>query len=61
MTLMKLRLILGDLGYRFGVHQTTISRYFNNVLGIMFSRLEKLVKVPGRVIMNYKFKCNLEC
>ena len=36
-------------------------RYFNNVLGIMFSRLKKLVKWPGRVGMNYKFKCNLEC
>ena len=47
---MNLRLNLGDqdLGCRFGVHQTTISRYFNNVLDVMYSRLEQLVKWPGK-------------
>jgi len=49
-TLMKLWFILGDqdLGYRFGVHQTMISRCFNNVLDVMYFGLEQLVKWPGK-------------
>ena len=48
--LMKMRLNLGDqdLGYRFGVHQSTISRYFNKVLNVMYTRLQPLVKWPGK-------------
>lgn len=50
MVLMKLRLNLGDqyLAYRFGVHNSTISRYFKRWINIMYVRLKPLVKWPGR-------------
>ena len=50
LALMKMRLNLGDqdLGYRFGVHQSTISRYFNKVLDVMYTRLQPLIKWPGK-------------
>lgn len=43
---MKLRLNLQDqdLGYRFGVHQSTISKYFSKVVDTMYTRLSPLVK-----------------
>ena len=52
--LMKLRLNLGDLGdqdlgYRFGVNQLTISRYFRKWVDMMRVQLSPLVKWPGRV------------
>ena len=48
--LMKLRLNLGDqdLGYRFGVNQSTISRYFKKWINVMYVRLSPLVKWPSR-------------
>ena len=51
--LMKLRLNLGDLGdqdlgYRFGVNQLTISRYFRKWVDMMRVQLSPLVKWPGR-------------
>ena len=48
--LMKLRLNLGDqdLGYRFGVNQSTISRYFKKRINVMYVRLSPLVKWPSR-------------
>ena len=44
-TLMKLRLSLfdQDLAYRFGVHQSTISRIFHRWLNLMYIRLKPLV------------------
>ena len=49
-TLMKLRLSLydQDIAYRFGVHQTTISRNFRRWIDVMFIRLKPLIKWPGR-------------
>ena len=47
---MKLRLNLGDqdLGYRFGVNQSTISWYFKKWIDVMHVRLSPLVKWPSR-------------
>jgi len=49
-TLMKLRLGLfdQDLAYRFGVHQSTISRNFRKWIDAMFTRLKPLIKWPER-------------
>ena len=49
-TLIKLRLSLfdQDLGYRLGLHQTTISRIFHKWIDIMFIRLKPLIKWPNR-------------
>ena len=48
--LMNLRLNLGDqdLGYTFGMNQSTISRYFKKWIDVMHVRLSPLVKWPGR-------------
>ena len=48
--LMKLRLNLGDqdLAYRFGVHQSTVSRYFNKWLDVLHHKLFVFVSWPGR-------------
>ena len=50
MTLVKLRLNLcdADLGYRFGVHQSTVSRLVLKWIDIMYIRLTPLVKWPER-------------
>ena len=50
MVLMKLRLNLGDqyLAYQFGVHNSTISRYFKKWVNVMYMRLKPLIKWPGR-------------
>ena len=50
LVLMKLRLNLGDqdLGYRFGIHQSTVSRCLTRVINIMYVRLKPLVKWPQR-------------
>lgn len=43
--LMKLRLNLGDqdLAYRFAIHQSTVSRYFNKWLDILYHKLSVFV------------------
>jgi len=48
--LMKLRLNLGDqdLAYRFGIHQSTVSRYFNKWLDILYHKLSVFVSWPER-------------
>ena len=51
LTLMKLRLSLFDLdlSYKFGIHQTTVSRIFRHWVDIMFTRLKPaLIKWPCR-------------
>ena len=50
MFLMKLRLNLfdEDIGYRFSVHRTTVSRNFHKVLDVMDTKLSHLIKWPGR-------------
>ncbi|XP_065915688.1 uncharacterized protein [Dysidea avara] len=50
MVLMKLRLNLGyqDLGYRFGVHYSTVSRYFNKWIDVLYDRLSVFVRWPER-------------
>ena len=51
--LMRIRLNLSveDLGYRFKISFSTVSRIFLNVLDIMFHRLSFLVKWPSREIL----------
>ena len=46
--LMKLRLNLGDqdLAYRFGIHQSTVSRYFSKWLDILYHKLSVFVNWP---------------
>ena len=50
MVLMNLRLNLGDqdLAYRFGVNQSTVSRYFHKWLDVMYTKLSCLVFWPER-------------
>ena len=49
MVLMTLRLNLGaqDIAYRFGVSQSTVLRYFNKWINVMFVCLQPLVKGLG--------------
>ena len=49
-TLMKLRLNLGhqDLAYRFSVNKGTVSRRFDDMLNIMYTRLKFLIFWPDR-------------
>jgi len=44
MILMKLRLYIGDqdLAYRFGIHQSTVSRYFNKWLDVLYKNCQCL-------------------
>lgn len=53
LTLMRLRLSLSgqDLAYRFGVHSSTVSRTFNNVLDILYARLKCLIIWPKRDVL----------
>ena len=48
--LMKLRLNLGDqdLAYRFGIHQSTVSRYSSKWLDILYHKLSVFVNWPER-------------
>ena len=50
LALMRLRLNLSgqDLGYRFRVHQSTVSRVFEFVIGVLYSKLKPLIKWPDR-------------
>lgn len=50
LVLMKLRLSLydNDLAYRFGISQSTVSRYINKWIDIMFVRFQPLITWPTR-------------
>lgn len=50
MFLMKLRLNLmdEDIAFRFGVHQSTVSRNFHKLLDVMNARITHLIKWPDR-------------
>lgn len=50
MFLMKIRLNLfdEDLGHRFGVHYSTVSRNFHKILDVMFVRTAHLIAWPDR-------------
>ena len=50
MFLMKLRLNLfdEDLAFRFGIHQSSVSRNFHRLLDIMFTCTSNLIKWPDR-------------
>ena len=50
LTLMCLRLSLSvqDLGYRFGIHKSTVCRIFSSILEILFARLKYLIIWPSR-------------
>ena len=49
-TLMRLRLNLPiqDLGYRFQVHTSTVSRIFSRVVDVLFVKLKPLIRWPDR-------------
>ena len=51
---MNLRLNLGDqdLAYRFGISQSTVSRYFSKVMELLYVRLSCLVCWPERGKLN---------
>lgn len=53
MTLMRLRLnLLGqDLAYQFGVHESTISRTFMQVIEVLYVRLQPLILRPDRDVL----------
>ena len=53
MTLMKLQLNLADqdLAYRFGVHQSTVSRKFKTWIEAMYIRLKPLIKWPDHGVV----------
>ena len=53
MFLMKLRLNLfdGDLAQRFGVHPSTVSRYFHRVLDIAYEATAFLIQWPERDVL----------
>ena len=53
LALMRLRLNLSgqDLGYRFHVHQSTVSRVFEFVVGVLYCKLKPLIKWPDRDAM----------
>ena len=53
LTFMRLRLSLvgQDLGYRFGLHPSTVSRIFTNVLEVLYQRLNFLIMWPEREIL----------
>ena len=50
MVLMKLRLNLPnqDIAYRFGIHQSSVSRNFRKWIDVMYIRLKPLIKWPER-------------
>ena len=53
LTLMRLRLSLSvqDLGYRFGIHKSTVCRIFSSVLAVLFVRLKFLIVWPSRDVL----------
>ena len=48
---IRLNLMEEDIGYRFGVHQSTVSRNFYKVLDVMDVKLSHLIKWPERQIL----------
>ena len=50
LTLMRLRLNLSgvDLGFRFNIHRSTVSRIFSQVIDILYYRLKPLIYWPDR-------------
>ncbi len=64
LSLMKLRLNLSnyDLGFRFCIHETTVSRILTNWIQILDVRLSKLVKLLARErkTMPWCFRPNLD-
>ena len=55
MFFMKIRLNLfdEDIGYRFGVHPSTVSRNFHHVLDVIAARTAHLIKWPNREVLCY--------
>ena len=53
LTLMRLRLSLSvqDLGYRFGIHKSTVCRIFSSILEVLFARLKYLIIWPSRDVL----------
>ena len=53
LTLMRLHLGLfgQDLGYRFGIHRSTVSRIFTTVIDVLYNRLKHLIVWPERDVL----------
>ena len=53
LTLMRLRLGLSgqDLGYRFGIHRSTVSRVFAGITDVLYARLHHLIVWPDREVL----------
>ena len=53
LTLMRLRLSLSgeDLGYRFGIHQSTVSRVFANTFDVLYAKLKCLIIWSDREVL----------
>ena len=45
---IRLNLLDDDIGYRFGVHPSTVSRHFHKVLDVLYIYTEHLIKWPDR-------------
>ena len=45
---LRLGLFDEDIGFRFGVHPSTVSRNFHHVLDVMFVNTAPLIKWPDR-------------
>ena len=56
MFLMKIRLNLfdEDIGFRFSVHRTTVSRNFHKVLDVMYVKHSHLIKWPDRETLRFR-------
>ena len=65
MTLTRLRLNLSgqDLAYRFGVHKSTVSRTFTQVIDLMYIRLKLLIIWPERDVIQraMAMECRKHC
>ena len=48
---LRLSLVGQDLWYRFGLHPSTVSRIFTNVLEVLYQRLNFLIMWPEREIL----------
>ena len=53
LTLIRMRLVMSgkDLGYRFGMHESTVSRFFLHVVDVLYARLFVLIICPDRATL----------
>ena len=49
--MLRLGLSVQDIGYRFGIHCSTVSRIFSDVIDVLFKGLKHLIIWPERDIL----------